>query len=162
MEARPLARTLNLEIEDLGDDVLVYDTDRDVAHALNRTAALVWRGSDGRRTVPDLVALLGDELGEMADEDLVLITLDRLKENGLIDTGYRLRDPQAERVSRRRFIRRGTAVGAAVLALPAVQSVVAPTPAAAQSPPPSGTPGPTGLPGPTGPPGPSGPPGESG
>ena len=37
------------------------------------------------------------------------------------------------RLSRRRFIRRVGVVGTAALALPVVQSIVAPTPAAAQS-----------------------------
>src|SRR5581483_2818229 len=80
-----------------------------------------------------LVALLREEFGDIADEDLVLVTLDRLEEQGLIESGYERRDADTARLSRRRFIRRVGVVGSAALVLPVVQSVVAPALAAAQS-----------------------------
>ena len=52
---RPLARTTDLVTEELDDELLVYDEQRDVACSLNRSAALVWRHSNGKRTVADLV-----------------------------------------------------------------------------------------------------------
>jgi hypothetical protein len=157
MVNRPVARTRNLLTRDVGDEVVVYDTDRNVACRLNRTADVVWRASDGTRTVPELVALLAEEIG-MADEDLVMVALDRLQENGLLESGHVPRDGEVERASRRRFVRRAGAVGGAVLALPLVQGVVIPSPAAAQSPLP--TPGvslPPGTPGPSLPPATPGP-----
>jgi DNA-binding transcriptional ArsR family regulator len=129
---KPLARTENLLTEELDDELLVYDEHQQLACRLNRTAALVWRSADGKRTVADLVEVLREEV-ELADEDLVMVTLDRLEENGLIEAGYTRRDADDARVSRRRFIRRIGVVGTAALALPVVQSIVAPTPAAAQS-----------------------------
>jgi hypothetical protein len=133
MVTRPLVRTSDLLTEELDGELLVYDEQRDVACRLNRTAALVWRSSDGQRTLADLVEVLREEVGELADEDLVMVTLDHLEEHGLIESGYTRRDPNAARLSRRRFIRRVGVVGTAALALPVVQSIVAPTPAAAQS-----------------------------
>lgn len=130
---KPLARTSNMLTEELDDELLVYDESQQTASRLNRTAALVWRGADGQRTVTDLVELLHGELGELADEDLVMVTLDRLEEQGLIESGYVRRDPDVARMSRRRFIRRVGVVGSAALALPVVQGIVAPTPAAAAS-----------------------------
>ena len=129
---RPVARTADLLTEELDDELLVYDQDRDVACRLDRTAPLMWRSADGKRTVDDLVEVLRDELGDLADEDLVLVTLDRLEEQGLIESGYAPRDSETARLSRRRFIRRVGVVGSAALALPVVQSVVAPSLAAAQ------------------------------
>jgi hypothetical protein len=131
--SRPVARKADLLTEELDDELLVFDDARQLACRLNRTAALVWQNSDGERTVDDLVELLREELGELADEDLVMVTLDRLDEQGLIESGFARRDPGAARVSRRRFIRRVGVVGTAALALPVVQSIVAPTSAAAQS-----------------------------
>jgi hypothetical protein len=128
---RPVARTEDLLIEELDDELLVYDRSRDTGCRLNRTAAAVWRSADGTHSISDLVAVLEAEVGEMADEDLVLVTLDRLEDHGLIESGYDRRDAETTRLSRRRFIRRVGVVGAAALALPVVQSVVAPSLAAA-------------------------------
>jgi hypothetical protein len=80
-----------------------------------------------------LIELLAEEVGELADEDLVMVTLDQLAEHALIESGYEVREANASRLSRRRFIRRVGAVSAAAMAIPLVQSIVAPTPAEAQS-----------------------------
>jgi hypothetical protein len=77
------------------------------------------------------VGVLADEVGEVADEDLVLVSLDYLAEHGLIESGYEEREASVSRLSRRRFIRRVGVVGTAAAALPLVQSLVAPVPAAA-------------------------------
>jgi len=124
-------------IEEIEGELVIYDQRSQVACRLNRTAALVWNASDGTRTIADLVALLASDVGELADEDLVTVTLDRLADNGLIESGYTLRDHMTEQVSRRRLMRRAGIAGAAALALPIVQAVVMPTAAAAASPPPT-------------------------
>ena len=144
-ETRPVARTSGLRTEQVDDELVVFDTNRELFFRLNRSAATVWGSSDGTRTVADLVAVLAEHVGELADEDLVLVTLDRLWESELIESGYVPRGPRQETLSRRRFMRRASTVGAAVVAaLPVVQAVVAPTPAMAQStgPPPTTTPPP--------------------
>jgi len=130
---RPLARTVGLITEEVDGELLVYDDGRDIACRLNGSAALVWRSSDGKRTVEDLAEVLSEELGELADEDMVMVALDHLSEHGLIQSGYRPREATAARVTRRRFIRRVGVVGAASMAVPVVHSMVVPTPAAAQS-----------------------------
>jgi hypothetical protein len=130
----PLARTAGLLVEEVEDELLVYDQDHDSAHRLNRTAAIVWRHCDGEHDIPALVAVLSEELGgDLADEDLVRIALDNLADRGLVE-GVPQRAPEETRVSRRRFIRRVGTVGVAALALPVVTSLVAPSPASAQSP----------------------------
>jgi hypothetical protein len=126
-----LGRRADLIVEDLGEEIVAYDELRDVACSLNATAASVWRNCDGLRTVDDLVKVLHADVGEFADEDLVLVTLDRLHEQGLIDAGYEPRDPETARFSRRRFL--ATAGVAAVVALPVIEAVVAPSAAAALS-----------------------------
>jgi hypothetical protein len=130
---RPLARTEDVVVEYLGTDLVVYDQRSNLASVLNRTAALVWENADGERTVADLAAVVEAELGDVADEDLVLVSLDRLYERGLIDSGYEGRAAEDSRHSRRRFIRRAGVVGAAALALPVIQSIVLPMPSAASS-----------------------------
>ena len=127
---RPLARTDAVVTEDVADEVLVYDERTDVACRLNRSAALVWRNSDGKRTLEDLVHVLEADLGDVADEDMVLMALDSLAEHGLIESGYEARDSTASRLSRRRFFRR---VGVAAVSIPVVASMAVPMPAAAAS-----------------------------
>jgi hypothetical protein len=93
----------------------------------------VWDACDGTQAVADLVKVLAEDLGDVADEDLVLVTLDSLSEYGLLEAGYVRRDKASSQLSRRRFIQSAGAVGVAAAALPMVSSLVAPTPAAAQS-----------------------------
>ena len=127
---RPLARTDDLVTEEVANEVIVYDERTDVACRLNRSAALVWQKCDGKHTLADLVAALRVELGDVADEDLVLVALDSLDEHGLIESGYESRDATASRLSRRLFFRR---VGVAAVAIPVVASMAVPMPAAAAS-----------------------------
>jgi len=47
-----------LEVEDTGDEVLVYLPGGDKTLFLNETAALVWRLCDGHRTGSEMVELL--------------------------------------------------------------------------------------------------------
>jgi hypothetical protein len=132
-QARPLGRSEGLLTEQVDGELLVYDETDDVACRLNATAALVWRNCDGRRTVSDLLVILRAEVGDAADEDMVLIALDDLVEHGLIVSGYEPRESAAIRLSRRRFFRRAGVAGAAAMAAPVVYSMVVPAAAAALS-----------------------------
>jgi hypothetical protein len=121
-------------VEEVEDELVIYDKRADSAHRLNRTAAVVWRHCDGEHDVPALVDVLRTELGgDLADEDLVRIALDGLAAKDLIE-GTPERSYEDTQLSRRRFIRRVGTVGVAALALPIVSSLAAPTPASAQSP----------------------------
>lgn len=128
----PRARENGLVVEEADDELLVYDQQHDLAHRLNRTSAVIFRHCDGTRSVEDLVAIVSEQVDEVADEDLVLIALDNLAEAGLLEE-HTARDPEETRLSRRRFIRRVGVVGSAALVLPVVHSIVAPTAAQAQS-----------------------------
>ena len=55
MNSNPKARQHGLVIQEMPDEVLVYDLDTNKAHCLNRSAALVWRSCDGNNTVADIV-----------------------------------------------------------------------------------------------------------
>ncbi|HTX46499.1 MAG TPA: PqqD family protein [Solirubrobacteraceae bacterium] len=129
----PNARRQGLLTESVDGELIIYDQASDLVCRLNRTAACVWKASDGTRTVGDLVDVLAQDLGDVADEDLVLVTLDSLSEYGLLEAGYPQRDEASSQLSRRRFIRSAGVVGVAAAALPMVSSLVAPTPAAAFS-----------------------------
>jgi hypothetical protein len=120
--------------QDVEGELLVLDADNNIGCRLNGAAALVWTHCDGRRTPADLVDVLREEYGQLADEDMVMMALDTLVEHGLLASGYEPRAPKVARLSRRRFIRRAGVVGASALAVPIAFSMAVPTPAAAGSP----------------------------
>ena len=131
----PKARVTGLLVEQVEDELLVYDQERDRGHRLNRTAALTWRYCDGQRTLDDLVAALRRELDPAVDENLVLITLGRLSAEHLLEESVAMPVDHA-RATRRQFVRKVGLVGALSLLLPVVTTIVAPTHAEAQSGPP--------------------------
>ena len=121
---RPVARRDGLLIRELPGEVLVYDRKRHRAHCLNQTAASVFRHADGTRTVADLVRVLDPEVAPEAGASVVTMALGQLGEAGLLEDG-----PVIGGLSRRDVVRR-VGIGAAFL-LPAVASILAPTPAEA-------------------------------
>ena len=128
--ARPRARVEGVVVRELAEEVLVYDLDTHKAVCLNGAAASVWRLCDGRRTPADIRRAVEKTAGGAVPEEFVWLALEQLGRDGLLDA--RVPRPEAlAGLSRRELIRR---VGlAAAVALPAVASIVAPTPAQAAS-----------------------------
>ena len=125
----PKSRQHGLLIDQVGDETIVYDEERQEAHSLNRPASIVWKNSDGTRSLEQLGDLLGTQLGVGPSESLVEYALDELsrvhllEENGLGDAP----------VSRRDIVKRMALAGAAVVAIPVILSIATPTPAMALS-----------------------------
>jgi len=128
--ARPKARTEGLVVRELPEEVLVYDLDTHKAACLNGTAAKVWRLCDGRRSVKEIRRALESSSGGSVPEEFVWLALDQLGKGGLLDARVS-RPHELARVSRRELIKR-IGLGVAIT-LPAVVSIVAPTPAQAAS-----------------------------
>ena len=135
-KAKPIARKQGLVIQELPDEVLVYDLDRDRAHCLNQTAAFVWQRCDGKNTTAQIARTLGRRFDCAVDEKIVWLALDQLGRNHLLD---RRPDPPPTLMGiNRRSMMRALGV-AAVVALPVVSSIVAPPPTQAGSPLPPGS-----------------------
>lgn len=120
----PKARRNDLIVEKLGDETIIYDEQRQMAHSLNRSATIVWQNSDGKHSLAELARLVGDELGVEPNDSIVEYALEKLASANLLNDGS---------VSRRDAVRRLTLAGAAALAIPVVLSVAAPTEAMAAS-----------------------------
>ena len=119
----PRARDEGIVIEELPDEVLVYDLKRDKAHCLNPMAALVWRHCDGETSVAEMVVLLQVELKTPVDEELVWFALDQLEKSFLLQE--RQTRPLGGGLSRRELVRRlGLTAG---VTLPLITSILAPT-----------------------------------
>ncbi|HEV7397877.1 MAG TPA: PqqD family protein [Pyrinomonadaceae bacterium] len=125
----PRARTEGLVIQELPDEVLVYDRNSDKAHCLNQTAALVWKYCDGKTSVPNIAKRLEQDLKtERVDERIVWFALSQLNKDNLLEE--EVTPPALLAGMNRREMVRVLGV-AAVVALPLVTSIIAPTPAQA-------------------------------
>lgn len=114
----PLARSADLVVEEVADEVLVYDLARHRAHSLGATAARVWRRCDGTTAIDDLGADLG------LDADTVTRALAELAECELLDAST----APVRGTTRRELAIRAAKTGAAVASVPLIVSVVAPLP----------------------------------
>lgn len=78
MRELPVARRKDLIVEELPDEVLVYDLNTDEAHCLNQTAALIWKSCDGQKSVGEIAASLEQELKSPVSEQVVMLGLEEL------------------------------------------------------------------------------------
>src|SRR6266852_2495799 len=124
----PRMRKKRLIVDELPDEILVYDLDRHKAHCLNHTAALVWRRCDGRTPPREIARRVQGDLDQPFSEELVWLALRQLNQIHLLAEPVGL-PPKLAGMSRRRMVR--TLGIAAVVAVPLVTSIVAPTAAEA-------------------------------
>jgi hypothetical protein len=116
----PLARADELIVEELGDELLVYDQVQNHAHSLGATAARVWRACDGETSAE----VLSGELG--LDSDTVARALEQLDQCNLLDHG-----PDSGAMTRRDVTFKTAKLAGAAASLPMIVSIAAPAPAMA-------------------------------
>ena len=114
----PMARQNGIVVQEMPDEVLVYDLDSNKAHCLNQSAALVWKSCDGTNTVGDIVKQFDGKV----TEDFVWLAIDQLNENGLLQNEVA---PRFAGQSRRQVLK--TIGLASMVALPVIASLVAPS-----------------------------------
>jgi hypothetical protein len=130
-ERMPRARQQGLIVENLPGEVLVYDSERDRAHCLNQTAALIWKYCDGKTAVSQMARRLERDLNTTkVDERMVTYALEQLSKDHLLEETF---VPAAilSGLTRRQMVR--TLGIAAVIAVPVVTSIIVPTAQAATS-----------------------------
>ena len=118
---KPRARTDDLVIEEVDDELLVYDSTNKRGHCLSATAARVWRACDGHSDVSALSEAL--EL----NAEVVSQALDELEALELLDTqGVKVVQAgsgNGDGLTRRQLARRSATVGAGIAAAPLVYSI---------------------------------------
>lgn len=126
MSQYPTARETGLVLQEMPDELLVYDVDKNKAHCLNETSAFVWKACTGQNSVKDISRLFESQTGNSVPEDLIWLAIDQLSKNNLLETKISL-DLKGQ--SRRDVIKK---IGlASVIALPLVASLSAPSSASA-------------------------------
>src|SRR3954464_3494461 len=117
----PTARQNGLVVQEMPEEVLVYDLDTNKAHCLNRSAALVWKSCDGNNSVADIVREFESTGAGRVSEDFVWLAIDQLTENGLLENNVPSR---FQGQSRRQVLK--TIGLASIVAVPVIASLVAP------------------------------------
>lgn len=124
----PIARKEGLVIQEMPEEILVYDLETNKAHCLNQTAAFVWEACDGINSATDIARLFGEFSGNTVSEDLVWLAIDQLNEKNLLEKEMTV---NFQGQTRREIIKK---IGlATIIALPIVSSLVAPMAASAGS-----------------------------
>lgn len=127
---QPLARKEKLVIEQMTNEVLVYDLKSHKAHCLNLTSALIWQHCNGKNNVARIAQLASRDLQATVSEDVVLLALNQLEKFHLLEVTKEA-SFNLPKVSRRDVMKRAGV--ASLIAIPLVTSIVAPTALAAGS-----------------------------
>ena len=131
--SQALARSDELVVQDLKDEVLVYDLKSHKAHCLNKTAAFIWKHCDGQKTAEEIAKLMEKEWQTPVSDDAVWFAMSKLSKAELLQERIVLPEAKAG-MSRRSAIRR---LGIGALLIPAVMTIVSPTAMAGASIPPA-------------------------
>ena len=128
----PKIRTTRLLVEELVDELLIYDVDRNEVHCLNGPAVQIWKLCDGERTVSEIATALNTDLDHEQAETLVWSAVEQFAEKHLLEVteDEPIAAARPQDLSRRQMLLR---LGIVVAALPLVDSIVSPEAALAQS-----------------------------
>ena len=130
---KPRQLNRGLSTHHIDGETLIYDERRHKAFCLDRVASAIWSRCDGRHSIAEMAADASLELAAPVSEDAVLIALAQFEDDRLLEA-----EPVAAgeiplatlgMVSRRNMIARFGA--SAVVLLPVVAAVMAPTAAQA-------------------------------
>ncbi len=124
--AVPKAKTTDIVVQELEDEMLVYDLENDKAHHLNETVSFVWKKCDGKTSVNEIAVQLSNKLDQGIEADFVHLALDELGKANLLDAN----PGELIDLTRRKVLFRYAPMAAV---LPVVMSLVAPEPVHAQS-----------------------------
>lgn len=126
----PIARKNNLVIQEMGNEILIYDLKTNKALSLNETSGLVWQLSNGDRTISQIAETVTQKLNFAVKEDFVWLALEQLKKENLLENEADITS-KFQGASRREVIRK---IGfASLVTLPMISTIIAPTALQAQS-----------------------------
>jgi hypothetical protein len=126
----PQAKTENLVVQELPGELLVYDLKKNKAYDLNQTSALVWQYCDGTKSINEIAKILEKQLNQKVPDELIWLTLEKLKKEGLVDF-EKEHFSEFTNVGRRELLKRASLVS--LVALPIIVSLVAPVAAQTSS-----------------------------
>ena len=126
----PRARSNNLLVKQVDDEVIVYDRVDHRAICLNAVTAVVWHLCDGDTEIAIMTERLHERGFQEATDEVVLLALDQLKRAKLLEAVGDNSTTRRSHVSRRRLLRQ---LGVGAAAAPALSVITVPTAAQAAS-----------------------------
>lgn len=120
-----------LIVRRVGDELIIYDLHRDQGHALNHTAAFVFKQCNGQTSVEQMAARMAEELNIPYAEQVTNLALDRLYQANLLVDAPAF--SSANGISRRDVLKLAGKAGLAAAMLPVVTTMLVPPAAQAQS-----------------------------
>lgn len=119
----PKTRNENIVVQELENEILIYDLEINKAFCLNETSAMVWQICDGKRNVAEISQILNRKLNQPITEDVIWLALDGFKKDNLLEESEQF-EIDFNGLNRRQVIKK---VGlASMVVLPIVASVIAP------------------------------------
>ena len=101
----PLARYENVVVQEVADEVLVCNLNNNRVFCLNKTAAEVWKLSDGETDVKQIAKNLSRTFRQNVSEEIVVFALQELSNDDLLQEKYQS-ETTFKGLSRREVIRR--------------------------------------------------------
>jgi hypothetical protein len=129
-QIKPLARRADIVMQEIGNEILIFDLKINKAFSLNKTSALVWQNCHGELTLAQIAEKISPRFNSPVNEELVWLALEKLSKENLIENEIEVARCY-QGISRREIIRK---VGLTTLAAwPMVSSLVVPEAIHAQS-----------------------------
>ena len=130
MTQQPRRRTDQLIAEDIRGECVIYDERQKKAHHLNATLAWIWHRCDGNTSLEAMAAAFERQFDVVDGLDIVTPAVKQLEACELLEAPIDL--PELATGATPEISRRAAVAGGSIL-LPALVSMIAPTPAAAKS-----------------------------
>ncbi len=77
----------DITLQDLGDEIMLYDTDGEKVHVLNHTASVIWNLCDGRHSLEEMQQELIQSYPSISESDIladIRTALEDFKEKKLL------------------------------------------------------------------------------
>lgn len=120
-----------LIVRRVGDELIIYDLNRDQGHALNPTASFVFEQCDGQTSIEQIASRLAVELNVPQAKQVTTLALERLSRANLLVEQTLTENTYG--ISRRDLLKLAGKAGLAAAMLPVVTTLLVPSAAHAQS-----------------------------
>ena len=132
MTIKPVSRKTDIVVQELENEVLIYDLNANKAFCLNESSAIIWQECDGTKTIAEISQAVGRKLNSNISEEFIWLALEQFRKDNLISNDFAGTFESVFAGQTRREVIRKVAL-ASVVALPVVASLTAPTSVYAQS-----------------------------
>ena len=132
MSPKPISRRENIVVQELENEVLIYDLSLNKAFCLNESSAIIWQMCDGKKTISEISRAVGKKLDSNISEEFVWLAIEQFRKDNLLSNDFAgIFESVFAGMTRREVIRK---VGfTSMIALPVVASLTAPIAASAAS-----------------------------